>query len=135
MTYFEKNEQKQFFPMFSMLNAIGGIGNVADFTTPCVNITNSAFTQLPYKCFTSLLQLIILNWVQVSGTNDHVRFSDDLHLYIVYLYSLNPLLSQSHYIAIPNVRWSVHLSVTNRLDFFLPGWILKGGRPQKPMIE
>ena len=46
MTYFEKNEQKQFFPMFSMLNAIGGIGNVADFTTPCVNITNSAFTQL-----------------------------------------------------------------------------------------
>ena len=46
MTYFEKNEQKQFFSMFSMLNAIGGIGNVADFTTPCVNITNSAFTQL-----------------------------------------------------------------------------------------
>ena len=46
MTYFEKNEQKQFYPMFSMLNAIGGIGNVADFTTPCVNITNSAFTQL-----------------------------------------------------------------------------------------
>ena len=34
--------------MFSMLNAIGGISNVADFTTPCVNITNSAFTQLTY---------------------------------------------------------------------------------------
>ena len=32
--------------MFSMLNAIGGISNVADFTTPCVNITNSAFSQL-----------------------------------------------------------------------------------------
>ena len=48
MTYFEKNELKQFFPMFSMLNAIGGIGKVADFTTPCVNITNSAFTQLLY---------------------------------------------------------------------------------------
>ena len=48
MTYFEKNEQKHFFPMFSMLNAIGGISNVADFTTPCVNITNSAFSQL-YK--------------------------------------------------------------------------------------
>ena len=46
MTYFEKNEQKHFFPMFSMLNAIGGISNVADFTTPCVNITNSAFSQL-----------------------------------------------------------------------------------------
>ena len=45
-------------------------------------------------------QLIILNWLQVSGTNDHVRFSDDLHLYIVYLNSLTtPLLSQSHYIA------------------------------------
>ena len=52
MTYFEKNEQKQFFSMFSMLNAIGGIGNVADFTTPCVNITNSAFTQLPLQCAT-----------------------------------------------------------------------------------
>ena len=47
MTYFEKNEQKQFFPMFSMLNAIGEISNVANFTTPCVNIANSAFTQLP----------------------------------------------------------------------------------------
>ena len=46
MTYFEKNEQKQFFPMFSMLNAIGGISNVADFTTPCVNIADSAFSQL-----------------------------------------------------------------------------------------
>ena len=46
MTYFEKNEQKQFFSMFSMLNAIGEISKVADFTTPCVNITNSAFTQL-----------------------------------------------------------------------------------------
>ena len=46
MTYFEKNEQKHFFPMFSMLNAIGGISNVADFTTPCVNIANSAFSQL-----------------------------------------------------------------------------------------
>ena len=46
MTYFEKNEQKQFFPMFSMLNAIGEISNVANFTTPCVNIANSAFTQL-----------------------------------------------------------------------------------------
>ena len=49
MTYFEKNEQKHFFPMFSMLNAIGGISNIADFTTPCVNITNSAFSQLPGK--------------------------------------------------------------------------------------
>ena len=46
MTYFEKNGQKQFFPMFSMLNAIGEISNVANFTTPCVNIANSAFTQL-----------------------------------------------------------------------------------------
>jgi len=43
MTYFEKNEQKHFFPMFSILNAIGGIGNVADFTTPCVNITNCIY--------------------------------------------------------------------------------------------
>ena len=33
--------------MFSMLNAIGEISKVADFTTPCVNITNSAFSQLP----------------------------------------------------------------------------------------
>ena len=32
--------------MFSMLNAIGEISNVANFTTPCVNIANSAFTQL-----------------------------------------------------------------------------------------
>ena len=48
MTYFEKNEQKYFFPMFSMLNAIGEVGNVADFTTPCVNIANSAVTQLQY---------------------------------------------------------------------------------------
>ena len=52
----------------------------------------------PYQCLTSLLQLIISN--QVSVTNDHVRFLDDLHLYIVYLNSLTtPLLSQSHYIA------------------------------------
>ena len=50
MTYFEKNEQKQFFPMFSMLNAIGEIGNVANFTTPCVNIANSANTQLSGQC-------------------------------------------------------------------------------------
>ena len=36
---------------------------------------------------------------QVSGTNDHVWFSDDLLLYIEYLNSLTtPLLSQSHYI-------------------------------------
>ena len=46
MTYFEKNEQKHFFPMFSMLKAIGEISKVADFTSPCVNITNSAFSQL-----------------------------------------------------------------------------------------
>ena len=46
MTYFEKNEQKHFFPMFSMLKAIVEISKVADFTTPCVNITNSAFSQL-----------------------------------------------------------------------------------------
>ena len=52
MTYFEKNEQKQFFSMFSIVNAIGGIGNVADFTTPCVNITNSAFTQLQVDILT-----------------------------------------------------------------------------------
>ena len=32
--------------MFSMLNAIGEISKVADFTTPCVNIADSAFTQL-----------------------------------------------------------------------------------------
>ena len=46
MTYFEKNEQKSFFPMFSMLNAIGEISKVADFTTPCGNIADSAVTQL-----------------------------------------------------------------------------------------
>ena len=46
MSYFEKNGLKHFFPMFSMLKAIGEISKVADFTTPCVNITNSAFTQL-----------------------------------------------------------------------------------------
>ena len=49
MTYFEKSEQKQFFSMFSMLNAIGEISKVANFITPCVNITNSAFTQLSYQ--------------------------------------------------------------------------------------
>ena len=58
MTYFEKNEQKHFFPMFSMLNAIGGISNVADFTTPCVNITNSAFSQLPEAKIASFQQII-----------------------------------------------------------------------------
>ena len=46
MTYSEKNGLKHFFPMFSMLKAIGEISKVADFTTPCVNITNSAFSQL-----------------------------------------------------------------------------------------
>ena len=46
MTYFEKNEQKSFFPMFSMLNAVGEIGNVADLTTPCGNIADSAVIQL-----------------------------------------------------------------------------------------
>ena len=46
MTYFEKNEQKHFFPMFSMLKAIGEISKVADFTTPCANIADSAVTQL-----------------------------------------------------------------------------------------
>ena len=47
MTYFEKNEQKTFFPMFSVLKAGCKISKVADFTTPCVNIADSAFTQLP----------------------------------------------------------------------------------------
>ena len=46
MTYSEKNGLKHFFPMFSMLKAIVEISKVADFTTPCVNITNSAFSQL-----------------------------------------------------------------------------------------
>ena len=31
-----------------MLKAIGEISKVADFTTPCVNITNSAFSQLSW---------------------------------------------------------------------------------------
>ena len=50
MTYSEKNGLKHFLPMFSMLKAIGEISKVADFTTPCVNITNSAFSQLSLAC-------------------------------------------------------------------------------------
>ena len=49
MTYFEKNEQKSFFPMFSMLNAVGKIGKVADLTTPCGNIADSAVIQLSWS--------------------------------------------------------------------------------------
>ena len=56
---FGKNELKQFFPLFSMLNAIGEIGKVADFTTPCVNIANSAFTQLSmYQCINCIFSRI-----------------------------------------------------------------------------
>ena len=47
----------------------------------------------------------------------NVRFSEDLHLYVVYLYSLTPLLSRSHYIAIHNKKSQDYVKI---VGFYRP---------------